>query len=83
MRTKLMTFIYLMPFAVLICSSAFASNYPFPHNATYDYGVLPTEYDAALLATGNMPNLWEEESGQNTGNTDDSTFLPAIFLLLL
>ncbi|MCW5211514.1 hypothetical protein VU04_01215 [Desulfobulbus sp. TB] len=54
MRTKLMALIYLMPLAVLICSLAFAStatNYPFPQNATYDYGILPTEYDALDVQT--------------------------------
>ncbi|MCI5134885.1 MAG: hypothetical protein D3920_07370, partial [Candidatus Electrothrix sp. AW2] len=51
MRTKLMALIYLTPFAVLICSLAFANNYPFPRNATYDYGILPTEYNAQDVQT--------------------------------
>ena len=63
MKRKLITLICL---SIVGCCPAFAANYPFPQNSTYDYGILPTEYDASDVQTiyETWRNAHYEESGE-------------------
>ena len=62
MKRKLITLICL---SIIGCCSAFAANYPFPQNTAYDYGTLPTEYDASDVQSiyETWRNAYYEEDG--------------------